>query len=95
MSKRTCRASIRKRLRFSIENGILTVRGEKKEEKEVTEKNVHRLERFTGSFYRAIALPAGVEADKVSATSAHGVITIVIPKKPEALPRKIPIASKA
>lgn len=83
-----------KEVEVSIENGILTVRGEKKEEKEVTEKNVHRLERFSGAFYRAVALPAGAEAEKVTASSVNGVITIVIPKKPEVRPRRIPVAPK-
>ena len=71
---------------ISVENEVLTVRGEKKEEKN---RNYHRVERLAGSFYRAIALPPGTEADKVSADSANGVITITIPKKPEAQPRKI------
>jgi len=83
-----------KAIEISVENGVLTVRGEKKEEKEEKKKNYHRVERFTGSFYRAIPLPAGVEADKVSATSANGVVTITVPKKPEAQPRKITVTPK-
>lgn len=87
-----------KNIEISVENGILTVRGEKKEEKEEKKKNYHRIERFAGAFYRALALPPGADAEKVSATSANGVVTIAIPKKPEAQSKKIaiaPIASKA
>lgn len=80
-----------KAIEISIENGILTVRGEKKEEKEEKKKNYHRVERFSGSFYRAIPLPPGVDAEKVSATSANGVVTITIPKKPEAQAKKITV----
>jgi HSP20 family protein len=84
-----------KAIEVSVENGILTVRGEKKEEKEKKEKNYYRVERFTGSFYRAIPLPPGADAEKVSAASTNGVVTITIPKKPEAQPRKITVTPKA
>ena len=84
-----------KAVEISVENGILTVRGEKKEEKEKKEKNFHRMERFIGSFYRAIALPPGVDPEKVNATSANGVVTIVVPKKPEMQPKKISVMPKS
>lgn len=83
-----------KAVEVSVENGVLTVRGEKKEEKEKKEKNFHRIERFSGSFYRAIALPPGTDAEKVNASSANGVIIITIPKKPEAQPKKITVTPK-
>jgi HSP20 family protein len=83
-----------KAIEISIENGILTVRGEKKEEKEEKKKNYHRIERFSGMFYRQISLPAGVDADKVSATSANGVVTITVPKKAEAQPKRIAVTAK-
>ena len=79
----------------AVENGILTVRGEKKEEKEEKKKNYHRVERFSGSFYRAIPLPPGADADKMAATSANGVVTITVPKKPDAQPKKITVTPKA
>ncbi len=84
-----------KNVEITVENGVLMVRGEKKEEKEEKKKNYHRLERFAGSFYRAIQLPPGADAEKVSATSANGVVTIAIPKKPEAQPKKIAVTPKA
>lgn len=81
-------------IEISVENGMLTVRGEKKEEKEEKKKNYHRVERFTGTFYRQIAMPSGADADKVTATSVNGVITITIPKKPEAQPKRITVTPK-
>jgi HSP20 family protein len=80
---------------IAVENGVLTIRGEKKEEKEQKEKNYHRVERFAGSFYRAIALPPGADAEKVSASSANGVVTVTIPKKPESQPKKIAVTAKS
>jgi HSP20 family protein len=47
------------------------------------------VERFAGSFYRQIPMPAGVDENNVTATTAKGVVTITIPKKPEAQPKKI------
>jgi len=83
-----------KNVEVSVENGVLTVRGEKKEEKEEKKKNYHRVERFCGTFYRAVPLPTGLDAEKVTATSANGVVTIAIPKKPEAMPKKITVTPK-
>lgn len=83
-----------KNVEISVENGVLTIRGDRKEEKEERKKNYHRVERFAGAFFRSIPLPPGVDAEKVSATSANGVVTVAIPKKPEAQPRKITVTPK-
>jgi HSP20 family protein len=83
-----------KAVEISVQDNVLTVRGEKKEEKEEKKKNYHRVERFAGTFYRAIPLPPGADAEKMAATSANGVVTITIPKKPEAQPRKITVTPK-
>jgi HSP20 family protein len=56
--------------------------------------NYHRVERFFGQFYREIPLPAGADADKVVASSTKGVISISIPKKPEAQPKKIVVKAQ-
>jgi HSP20 family protein len=80
-----------KDVEVTVEKDVLTIRGEKKEEKEEKGKGFHRVERHTGSFYRAVALPAGVDATKVAATSSNGVVTITISKKAEAQPKKIPV----
>lgn len=84
-----------KAVEISIENGILTVRGERKEEKEERKKNYHRTERFAGSFYRAIPLPPGADAEKVTATSSNGVVTVTVPKTAAAQPKKIAVTPKA
>jgi HSP20 family protein len=83
-----------KNVEVAVEYGVLTVRGERKEEKEEKSKDYHRVERFAGSFYRAVPLPVGVDAEKMTATSANGVVTIAIPKKPEAVPRKVVVTPK-
>ena len=83
-----------KAVEVTVENGVLTIRGEKKEEREQKDKNYHRVERFSGSFYRSVALPPGVDAEKVTATSAHGVITVTVPKKAETQPKKITVTPK-
>ncbi len=83
-----------KNIEIAIENNVLTVRGERKEEREEKKKNYHRVERFMGSFYRAIPLPPGVDAEKVTATSSNGVITITVPKKLEAQPKRITVTAK-
>jgi HSP20 family protein len=83
-----------KAVEISVENGVLTVRGERKEEREERKKNYHRVERFAGSFYRVIPLPPGADPEKVTATSTNGVVTVSIPKKPEAQPKKITVTPK-
>jgi HSP20 family protein len=83
-----------KAVEITVEGGVLTVRGERKEEKEEKKKNYHRVERFTGSFCRSITLPPGADAEKVTATSTNGVVTITIPKTPEAQPKKISVTPK-
>jgi HSP20 family protein len=80
-----------KDLEITVLAGALVLKGVKKEEKEEKNKNFHRVERFTGAFYREIPLPVGVDADKIVATSAKGVVTVTIPKTPEALPKKVTV----
>jgi HSP20 family protein len=80
-----------KDVEVTVAEGALILKGEKKEAKEETTKNYHRVERFVGQFYRAIPLPAGADAEKVTATSSKGVITVTIPKTPEAQPKTIAV----
>lgn len=75
-------------------DGALVLRGQKKEEREEKKKNYHLVERFDGQFYREIPLQRGIEADKVQARSANGVVTVTIPKKAEAQPRKIMVLAE-
>jgi HSP20 family protein len=80
-----------KDVEVSLSDGALILRGHKKEEKEEKSKNFWRTERFEGEFYREVALPAGVDAEKINATCSKGVVTITVPKKPSALPKKIAV----
>jgi HSP20 family protein len=75
----------------SVSDGSLILRGQKKGEREEKGKNFRRLERFEGEFYRELPLPAGVDADKISATCSKGVVTITVPKKPAVQPRKVDV----
>ena len=79
---------------ISAQDNVLTVKGERKEEKTEKGKSFHRTERFVGSFYRAIPLPAGTDAEGITATSAKGVITVTVPKKPGTQPKKIAVKDK-
>jgi len=76
---------------ITIVNDVLTLKGEKKEEKEIKRENYHRIERSYGSFQRSISLPTGVQADKAKANYKDGVLSITIPKVEEAKPKSIKI----
>jgi HSP20 family protein len=77
-----------------LEDGRLTVRGEKKQEKEEKKQDYYLHERSYGSFARSIALPFEADPDKIKASFAKGVLTVTVPKPPEAKAKqkKIPIA---
>ncbi|HEX5387352.1 MAG TPA: Hsp20/alpha crystallin family protein [Gemmatimonadales bacterium] len=78
-------------LHLSIENNVLTIRGEKRQVSEDTADRVHRYERSYGSFERSFVLPATVDADKIDATCDSGVLTITVPKAEKARPRQIEV----
>jgi HSP20 family protein len=80
-----------KDVEISVTDGALVLRGAKKEEREENNKNFRRVERFEGEFYRELPMPSGVDADKISATCAKGVVTITVPKKPTAVAKKITV----
>ena len=73
----------------SITGEKLTLKGEKKEEKENTGKCYHRVESSYGSFKRVITLPASVDVDKVTAEGKNGILEITLPKKEESKAKKI------
>ena len=77
-----------KDINVSLNKNSLTLRGEKKEEKEGNEKGYHRLERSYGSFCRTIPLPVEIENDKVSASYKKGILTITIPKSKKEIEEK-------
>lgn len=78
-------------LNISLDNNILTIKGEKKQESEVNEENYHRMERYYGSFSRSFTLPASVDSAKVAAVYKDGILTLTLPKKEEAKPKKIDV----
>ncbi len=78
-----------------VENNVLTLRGERKFEKEVKEDNYHRVERTYGAFARTFTLPNTVNSDSIGATFDNGVLHVNIPKREEARPKQIKVAVKA
>jgi HSP20 family protein len=80
---------------LSVTRDTLTIKGEKKEEKEDNGKNYYRMERSYGSFYRVIPLPVEVETDKISAHYKKGILKIKIPKTAKAIEEKKKITIKA
>ncbi|MGO8990193.1 MAG: Hsp20/alpha crystallin family protein [bacterium] len=65
---------------ISLSDGMLTIKGEKKQEKEEKEADYHLVERSYGSFTRFFQLPTGVQSDKISASYKNGVLTVILPK---------------
>jgi HSP20 family protein len=78
-------------VKLSLENNVLTIRGEKTQEAEERSERVHRYERSYGTFERAFVLPSTVDGDKISAQYQNGVLTILVPKVERARPREIPV----
>jgi HSP20 family protein len=76
-------------------DGMLTIKGEKKEEKEEQKKDHYLSERHYGSFQRSFRIPEGVNADKIEATFSKGVLTVTLPKTAEARKQERKIAIKA
>ncbi len=81
----------REDIKVSLEDGTLTISGERKSETRSEETSVHRVERFSGRFERSLALPATVSAEKVKATYTDGVLTLTLPKTEQAKPKRIDV----
>jgi len=81
----------REDIQVSLQDGVLTLSGERKEEKVSKETEVHRQERYYGKFARALTLPTAVAADKVKAAYKDGVLTVTLPKAEEAKPKQIDV----
>ncbi len=73
-----------KNVEVKVSNGVLTIKGEKQDEKEEKKKDYYVRERNYGSFERSFQVPEGVDADKIDASFKKGVLTVTLPKKPEA-----------
>ena len=79
---------------IQVRDNVLTLKGDRRSEKEVKEGNYLRVERAYGGFQRAFTLPAAVQADKVRAVFKDGVLDVSIPKAEEAKPKQIKIDVK-
>ena len=74
-----------------MEDGMLTVKGERDSEKKEEKENYKRIERVHGSFYRRFTMPDNADPEKIAAKSNHGVLEVSIPKKEAAQPRRISV----
>lgn len=78
-------------INLSYQDGVLTVSGERKHEREGKEGETFRSERYFGKFQRSVSLPASVDAAKINATYKDGVLQIELPKAEEAKPKQIQV----
>lgn len=79
---------------IAVAEGSLILQGENPEDRGQAGTTYHCQERSIGRFYRAIPLPPGSDPDRIEARSAHGVLTIRVPRKPEVQPRKIHVQAQ-
>jgi HSP20 family protein len=78
---------------ITAENGVLTVRGERRAEKRETDNGYERVERVSGTFLRRFTLPEGANTESIKARQTNGVLEVTIPKTPAVQPRRIAIDS--
>jgi len=78
-------------IEIHMDKGVLTIKGERRQESASETDKYTRVERTHGLFYRRFSLPDSANPEQISATGKHGVLEIVIPKRPETTPRKIEI----
>jgi HSP20 family protein len=78
-------------VKITMQDNVLTIRGEKKSEKKGKEENLHHFERYYGAFQRSFSLPTSVKNDKIDAEYKDGVLTIIMPKAEEAKPKQIEV----
>jgi HSP20 family protein len=81
----------REDVKITVNEGVLTVKGEKKQDREIKEDQYRRLERAFGAFERSFTLPTSVQSEKIGANFNHGVLTITIPKAEQAKSREIEV----
>ena len=80
-----------KEVDIRVENNVLTLRGERKLDQEITRDNTHRVERAYGAFSRSFTLPSVVDTEKIQAEYKDGVLKVVLPRREEAKPKQIQI----
>jgi HSP20 family protein len=78
-------------VKVTVENGVLTITGERKFEKEEKDKKYHRIERSYGNFVRSFALPDGADGSKVAAEFKDGVLKVHLPKNEKAKPKAVEV----
>lgn len=78
---------------ISMENGVLTIKGERNTEAKTEKDNYKRVERIYGSFYRRFTLPDTADNEAISASFKHGVLDVVIPKREAVKPKKISVVA--
>ena len=83
----------REDVNVTVENGVLSIKGEKESEKKEEREGYKRVERSYGSFYRRFSLPDTADPDKISANSNNGVLEVRIAKQEKVQPRKISVSS--
>jgi HSP20 family protein len=81
-------------VKITVQDNILTIRGEKKQENETRKSNYHRVERSYGSFQRSFTVPAPVQGDKIDAAFKDGILSIRLPKAEEAKRKQIDVKVK-
>lgn len=81
-------------VKITMENSILTVSGEKKDERQSTKGNMHRVERAYGAFQRSFTLPSTIKADAVEASFKDGILTVTLPKAENVRPKEIEVTVK-
>jgi len=79
----------KEQISVEVKDGILTLRGERKFERDVKEESYHRIERSYGTFLRSFSLPVSVDQDKVKAAFRDGVLEVELPKKEQAKPKQV------
>ena len=82
-----------KDIEITMENGVLTVKGERHLDAEDSNENYKRVERMNGTFYRRFSLPDTADGERIEATGSNGVLEITIPKHEKVLPRRIEVKS--
>ncbi len=81
-------------VKLSVDEGVLTIKGERKFEHEDKKDNFHRIERCYGNFTRSFTLPSNVKAEDIQASMHNGLLEVTLPKKEEAKPKEIEIKIK-
>jgi HSP20 family protein len=83
-----------KDIQISLQENLMTIKGEKRQEKEEKEERYHRVERSYGAFTRSVRLPVAVDASKVTATFRNGLLTVTLPKTLASKGTTIPIKAE-